>query len=242
MAKGFFKKKNADGSLSKDKAKKKFALVFTTIGDVGGLIVSFIYISFVALSMIVGFGENWLNWVMLSVTVLYVGFFIFKIAYLNRAMQHVGRMAKIVKISKKYFKLAMRIINATFVVLSLVSTQQGNDNVFALTGVVVVGLTFIITILWDIVSYFIRRKIHNFARSWAELIHDEKAERIEQLVTGLITSVNNAAIIDDYFDVALNIQRMIGKKLNDRVRLAEARRIEHTPTQDDDTHEEVPQQ
>jgi len=240
MGKGFFRKKQ-NGELPNNKAKKKFALVFTTIGDVGGLIVSLIYVAFVALSMIVDFGEPWLNWVMLSVTVLYIGFFIFKIAYLNRTMQHVGRMKKIVKVSKKYFKLAMRVINATFVVLSLVATQVGNDNVFALWGVIIVALTFIITILWDIIVYFIKRKIHNFAKSWSSLSHDEKAERIEQLLTGLITSVNNAAIIDDYFDVALNIQRMIGAKLNDRVRLAEARRIEQNVVDVEQLEEGAPE-
>jgi hypothetical protein len=60
-----------------------------------------------------------------------------------------------------------------------------------------------------------------------ELSHEEKAERIEQLVSSLIKSVNNAAIIDDYFDVVLNIQRLISTKLNDRVRLADARRLEY---------------
>jgi len=226
-----FFKKNKD----KDQTKKKVFFVFTTIGDLGGLLVSLIYVSFVALSMIVGFGEDWLNWVMLSVTILYIGFFLFKIFYLNKHAQNPGRVKRVVKVSKKYFKLVMRIINATFVTLTLISTQQGEENIFAMVGVLVVGLTFIITVFWDICGYFIRRKIHQFAHSWSQLTHEEKAERIEQLVTGLIKSVNEAAIIDDYFDVALNIQRMIGAKLNDRVKLADARRIEH-PTE---VHEEV---
>jgi len=236
MAKGFFKRNRSAGE-SKQKAKKKVFLVFTTIGDVGGLIVSFIYVSFVALSIYLNFGDPIINWIMLGITVAYIGFYLFKMVYLNKNTQNSGRVKRIVKISKKYTKLAIRIINAVFVTLTLVNTHiYDGENAFAMIGVMVVALTFIITVLWDIGNLVIRRKMQQFTQSWTKLGHEEKAERIELLLTGFIKSINDAAIIDDYFDVALNIQRMIGAKLNDRVRLADARRAE--PNNETVSHDE----
>jgi len=109
-------------------------------------------------------------------------------------------------------------------------------------GVMVVAFTFIFTVLWDIGSFFVRKKVHDFAESWAQLSHEEKAERIELLMAGLIKSVNNAAIIDDYFDVALNIKRMIDSKLNDRVRLVDARRAELLGGADPADHDQIEQE
>jgi len=220
-----FSKKTKVQGVRKNKAKKKFAFVFTTIGDVGGLFVSLIYVAFVAMSIWMEFGNPVINWIMLGITIIYIGFFFFKIFYLNKYTEDAGRVKRIVKISKKYSKLAIRIINATFVTLTLINAR-GEEDILALIGVMTVAFTFIFTITWDVVNFFVRKKIHDFAESWKQLSHDEKAERIEHLVSNLIKSVNNAAIIDDYFDVVLNIQRMISAKLNDRVRLADARRTE----------------
>jgi len=237
------KNKEEDIVKQKSKAKKKFFMFFATIADVGSLVVALIYVSFVVLSMIVKFGEPWLNWTMFGITVAYIVFFLFKISYLNKTMQSAGRMKRIVKLSNKYTKLAMRIINAVFVTLSLIATQHGQDNTFAMLGVMVVGLTFVITIMWDIGNFIVRRKIQDFTASWRSLSTEEKAERIELLLSGFIRSINNAAILDDYFDVGLNIKRMVATKMGDRVRISDARRatpkneIEYTG--DESSDEEV---
>ena len=237
---GFFQKNKPVGE--KAKAKKKVFLVFTTVGDAIGLIVSFIYVSFVVLSMILRFGDNVLNAIMLGITIPYMGFFVIKILFLNKRMQNPGKVKRIVNRTKKYVKLGIRIINAAFVTLTLINAHNGEDNIFAMIGVMVVAFTFIFTVLWDIGSFFVRKKVHDFAESWAQLSHEEKAERIELLMAGLIKSVNNAAIIDDYFDVALNIKRMIDSKLNDRVRLVDARRAELLGGADPADHDQIEQE
>jgi len=224
---GFFNRNKPVGE--KGKTKKKAFLVFTTVGDAINLLVSFIYVAFVVLSMAIppGFGDKFLNAIMLGITIPYMGFFVVKIIFLNTRMQNPGKVKRVVKISKKYVKLAIRIINAAFITLTMINAHNSNnDNTFAMIGVMVVAFTFIFTVLWDIGSFFIRKKVHDFAQSWAQLSHEEKAERVEHIVTDLIRNINNAAIIDDYFDVALNIKRLIDGKLNDRVRLAEARRAD----------------
>ena len=224
---GLFKKDK--GSVA---AKRKAFMFFTTVADIGSLFVAFIYITYVILLMVLGLGVVWLNWVMLSITLLYIGFFFYKIFYLNKVMEHTGKMKRIVKRANKYTKLGMRIINAMFVALSLVGVQLGESHVVALIGILVVGVTFIVSILWDLGNFFVRKKIQEYTIAWNQLSQEEKAERVELIMSGFIRSINNAAILDDYFDVGLNLKRMVGTKLGDRARLADARRIE-APVEED---------
>lgn len=205
-------------------SKQKAFMFFTTVADVGALFVALIYVAYVALLMVVLDKFTWLNWAMLGITVAYIGFFIFKIFYLNKTMQQTGRIKRTVKLANKYTKLGMRFINATFVILSLIGTQLNDSHTLALVGVLIVGVTFIITILWDIGNFVLRRKLQDFTVAWNELSQEEKSERVELLLSGFIRSINNAAILDDYFDVGMNLKRMVGTKLGDRVRLADARR------------------
>lgn len=207
-------------------SKQKAFMFFTTIADVGALFVALIYVSYVGIMMYMRPKAVWLDWVMLSITLLYIIFFVFKILVLNKTMTHVGRIKRIVKFANKYTKLGMRIINAAFVILSLIGSQRNDAHAFALVGVLVVGVTFIVSILWDIGNFVLRRKIQEFTIAWDTLSQEEKSERIELLLTGFIRSINNAAILDDYFDIGMNVKKMVGTKLGDRIRLADARRIE----------------
>ena len=213
-------RKNKTPEISKHKA----FMFFTTIADVGALLVSFIYIAYVTIMMYMRGKPIWLDWVMLSITILYVGFFFFKIFYLNKTMMNTGRIKKIVKRANKYTKFGMRIINAVFVVLSLIGSQRSDAHAFALVGVLILGVTFVVSILWDIGNFILRRKVQEFMVAWNQLSQEEKAERVELVVSGFIRSINNAAVFDDYFDVGLNIKRMVGTKIGDRIRLADARR------------------
>jgi len=218
------------GILRKNKVapftKQKAFMFFATVADVGSLFMAMIYIAYVGLMMIMGLGVEWLNWVMFFITIAYIGFFFFKIFYLNKTMMQTGRMKRIVKMSNKYTKLGMRLINAAFVILSLIGVQLGESHTFALIGLLIVGITFVVSILWDIGNFIVRRKVQDFLVAWNQLSQEEKSERIELLVSGFLRSINNAAIFDDYFDVGLNIKRMVGTKLGDRIRISDARRIE----------------
>lgn len=220
-------------------SKQKAFMLFTTIADVGALFVALIYTAYVVLLMVVLDKFTWLNWAMLGITVAYIAFFIFKIFYLNKTMQYTGRIKRTVKLANKYTKLGMRIINATFVILSLVETQLNDSHTLALVGVLIVGVTFIVTILWDIANFVLRRKLQEFTVAWNQLSQEEKSERVELLLSGFIRSINNAAILDDYFDVGMNLKRMVGTKLGDRVRLADARRAEESYVTEEVEEEET---
>lgn len=227
------------GIVRKNKAptisKQKTFMFFTTVADIGALFIALIYISYVGIMMYMRPTPIWIDWVMLTITILYISFFLFKLFYLNKTMKNVGRIKKIVKLSNKYTKLGMRTVNAAFVILSLIGAQRSDAHAFALVGVLVLGVTFIITILWDIGNFILRRKIQEFTVAWNELSQEEKQERIELLLSGFIRSINNAAVMDNYFDVGLNLKTMVASKLNDRVRLADARRLDAT-TQGDSDH------
>jgi len=212
-------------------SKQQAFMFFTTVADVGALCVALIYISYVVLLMAVLGFTTWLNWTMLGITIAYILFFLYKIFFLNRTMKHTGRIKRTVKIANKYTKLGMRLINATFVILSLIGTQLNDSHTLALVGVLIVGMTFLTSILWDIGNFIVRRKIQEFTVSWNKLSHEEKTERIELLVSGFLRSINNAAVVDDYFDIGLSVKRMVGEKMGekmgDRIRLADARRATH---------------
>lgn len=227
------------GIVRKNKAptisKQKTFMFFTTVADIGALFIALIYISYVGIMMYMRPTPIWIDWVMLTITILYISFFLFKLFYLNKTMKNAGRIKKIVKLSNKYTKLGMRTVNAAFVILSLIGAQRSDAHAFALVGVLVLGVTFIITILWDIGNFILRRKIQEFTVAWNELSQEEKQERIELLLSGFIRSINNAAVMDNYFDVGLNLKTMVASKLNDRVRLADARRLDAT-TQGDSDH------
>jgi hypothetical protein len=140
--------------------KQKVFLVFTTLADVGSLFMSFFYIAYVCLMMILDVGPLWLNLIMVGITVLYCWFVFFKIIYLNRIMQRVGRVKRIVKMSSKYTKYVLRVINAAFVVLTLVGTQFWESvdfsHVIAIIGIVVMCISLFFSIIWDIWNLLIR--------------------------------------------------------------------------------------
>jgi len=147
--------------LPKKKITRKEALfIITTLADIGSLFMAFFYIVYVALMMILGVGPIWLNSIMIGITVLYCWFVFFKIIYLNRVMQRAGRVKRIVKMSSKYTRFVLRIINAVFVILTLVGTQFWENvdfrHVLAIIGIVVMCISLFLSIVLDIWSFMIR--------------------------------------------------------------------------------------
>jgi len=132
----------------------------TTLADVGGLIMALFYIAYVGLMILLKVGPLWLNLTMVGITVLYSWFVFFKIIYLNRVMQRAGRVKRIVKMSSKYTKFVLRIINAAFVILTLVGTQFWESvnfgHVIAIIGIVIMCISLFLSIVWDIWNFVIR--------------------------------------------------------------------------------------
>jgi len=143
------------------RTKKQTAfLALATLTDIGSLIMSLFYIAYVGLMMLLEIGPLWLNLIMVGITVLYSWFVLFKIIYLNRVVQRAGRVKKIVKLSSKYTKFVLRVINAAFVVLTLVGTQfweQVNfGHIIAIIGIVVMCISLFISVILDIWSFTIK--------------------------------------------------------------------------------------
>jgi hypothetical protein len=227
----------------KKTTKQKAFMFFTTVGDIASLFMAVIYIAYVALMLTIdgGLGVTWLNWTMFGITVAYIAFFFFKIFYLNRVVSQTGKVRKIVNRANKYTKLGMRLINAAFVITSMIALEQLDEShIVPLIGVFIVGITFVVSILVDIGAWYLRKKIHELTVSWHELSQEEKSERVELFLSGFIRSINNNAIVDDYFDVGMNIKRMVGAKMSERIRLADARRVDpYNEDEQDHGNEEV---
>jgi len=138
-------------------------LVFTTLADIGSLFMAFFYIAYVCLMIILEVGPLWLNGIMIGITVLYSWFVFFKIIYLNRVMQRAGRVKLIVRLSSKYTRYVLRVINAAFVVLTLVGTQFWENvnfgHVIAIVGIVVMCISLFLSIIWDIWSALIKHGV-----------------------------------------------------------------------------------
>jgi len=140
--------------------KQKAFLALATLTDIGSLIMSFFYIAYVVLMIILKVGPGWLNGVMVAITVLYSWFVLFKIVYLNRVMQRAGRVKRIVKMSSKYTKFVLRVINAAFVILTLIGTRFWDSveigHIIAIIGIVVMSLSLALSIFLDVVGFVIR--------------------------------------------------------------------------------------
>jgi len=148
-------------------SKQKAVFVITTLADVGSIFMSLFYIAFVGLMMLLDVGLFWVNCVMVGITALYIGFVFFKLVYLNRVMQRTARMKRIVKISQKYTKFALRIIGAAFVVLSIIGNTIGVRSAIAIFGIVFMCISLAVSIFVDIVSLAIRWNVKQVLASRA---------------------------------------------------------------------------
>jgi len=144
-------------------SKQQAFFIFATVADIGSLFMTIFYIAYVSLMMALDVGELWLNLTMVVITVLYSWFVLFKIIYLNRVLQKAGRVKRVVKMSQKYTRFFLRIINAAFVVLALIGTQFWESvnfsHIIAIVGIVVMSISLFLSIIWDIFTFMIRHSI-----------------------------------------------------------------------------------
>ena len=140
--------------------KIKPARIFDTMADVGSLFMAIMYTLYVALLLIFELGTRWLNWCMLGITIIYFIFFMIKISALNTILdkKNVARRARFIL---RYSKWAMKIINAAFVCIAIATTRHGDNNVIMMVGVFVVGFSFLISVLWDVLWFIMRLNLTN---------------------------------------------------------------------------------
>jgi len=171
-------------------AKRKRAIkVFSTLGDVGALLMSFIYIAYISLLLIMSIGVFWLNIAILALTIIYCLFFIFKILYLNNKIK-TGRL---VKFSFRYAKYFVRLINATIVIISLVSLRETDGSaVLKVVSIAILVVMLSISIALDITMFFVRRKVRELRTEWENLPPDQKHNKLEYLVKRVVLFVDGS--------------------------------------------------
>jgi hypothetical protein len=170
--------------------------IFDTLADMGSLFMTVIYFVYVALLLFFKMGVLWLNICMLVITILYAAFFITKIAALNRifAKNNAERSARF---ALRYSKWAMKMINAAFVILSVASAQQyGGGDVLMLIGVLIVLISFTVSVLWDVAFFYFKRRFRDLWKDWGKLTRDEKHERIENFMGQIINEIDTLAGVD----------------------------------------------
>jgi hypothetical protein len=177
------------------KKGNKAGKLFDTISDVGSLFMSFLYIMYVTLLLAFDIGTVWLNWAMFVITFLYIAFFITKVVILNKYFEkkNYTRMARFIL---RYSKLSMRIINAIFVCIAIATTRDTGKNTIMIVGVFLVGFSFLVSVMWDVVMFIFRRRMRDFKEGWDNLSHHDKNKRVEYVLDSLFKGIDNLTGID----------------------------------------------
>jgi len=202
--------KKEDRAAAREARKQnKAEQIFGTIADVAGILMALFYIFYVTLLLVFQVGPSWLNYSMLGITVAYVLFFIIKIAALNRIFaRKKKKLQRTVRLTVKYSKWGMKIINAAFVALTLTTSQLSDNSIIPMIGIMVVGFTFLISILWDVVWYIINRRLRDVRVGWDDLTQAQKKKRVDNFITSLVTSIDNFIGLDITESVSRSTERI----------------------------------
>lgn len=167
--------------------------VIDTLADIGSLVMSVIYALYVTLLLIFDLGTIWLNYGMLCITILYFIFFVLKIVIMNKIFE-ANKAEKLVRVILKYTKWSMKLINAVFVILVIITAQQDEGGgVLMLVGVFIVLMSFVISVLWDIGLVVVRKRFAELWQGWDRLSKAEKDNRVKSFVAACVSSIDTIA-------------------------------------------------
>ena len=192
-----------------DKLKKRRANIFVTAADIGGLFMAFLYIIYVALLLLFKVGYPWLNYTMLGITAAYFLFLMIKLLYINRAVPK-GKIHRATRLIYRYTKLAMRFINAAVIILSIVNIQLTESHVVAVIGIIVLAITFTITLVWDLCVYFLSKKLKEIRDEWQALEKDQKKEKFDFFVDSILKGLDSVSGLDDYVEAGIAAGQRVG--------------------------------
>jgi len=183
--------------MASEELKKKKVVYLATLGDVGVLLMSFLYVSYIAMLLVMNIGVFWLNIAILVLTVIYCSFFIIKIIYLNSSSERLG---KGVKLCFKYSKYVMRLINATIVIVSLVNLHaNGGSDIIKIISIIILVVMLAISVAWDISMIFVKRKIKQIRNEWENLPPEEKHNKLEYLLRKVANSIDGTGELEKFF-------------------------------------------
>jgi len=197
-------------------AKKSVKRMFATIKDAAALVMAIIYIVYVSLMLTFDLGTTWLNFAMLGITVVYIIFFLVKIFYINRVAPG-NRLSRKVKRINKYTRYGMRFVNATFVLMAILSTGLvlGANDIIAVAGAIVLVMTFVLALVWDIGVFFIKKKIRDMIAFWNSLEPDKKKDKVDLMIEKLLESLDNVNIdgFADYIEIGFRAKHTLRDKI-----------------------------
>jgi len=137
---------------------KRIKRILASIADIAALFMALTYAGFVTVLHLLNLGTMWLNIGMLVITLLYCGFLLCKLFYLNK-FEVIKTVKKITKRIYKIVKWGMKGINILFIVLGLFAVAFGPSHILPIIGVVFFIITFWISVIWDIIIYLVSRKV-----------------------------------------------------------------------------------
>ena len=172
--------------------QKRKIKIFSTLSDVGTLLMSFLYLLYISLLLIMSIGIFWLNIAILALTFVYFMFFILKIFLLNGRLKKAGLGALLLR----YAKFLVRLINATIVIISLVNLGLKDGNaIIKIASIIILLVMLAISIAWDVSMIFIKRKIKDLRAEWENLPPEEKQSKLEYLVHKIALSIDGTGDI-----------------------------------------------
>ena len=178
-----------------EKTKTPFR-IFATLSDVGVLVMSLFYATYIAILFIMDIGVFWLNITLAGLTVAYFIFFVFKILYLNSRTKRFGRL---VRLSYKYSKYLARLVNAAIIVISFVNLGLGEGyDIVNVVSIAILVIMLIISVAWDISLIFIRRKIKELYKEWENLPFEQKRDKLEYLARTILNGIDKSGELGNF--------------------------------------------
>lgn len=197
--------------------KKRVRRTFATVTDLGGIFVSLVYVMYVAMLLFMKIGYPVINYIMIAISVLYIIFYLVKIFYINKINFKVKKLKRTAKFVYKYSKYGVKLIHSLIVILSLINIRANvsdSGKMAAIIGLIVIVVLLVLSIVFDIVVYFVKKKLRILAAQWHNLDAESRKDKIDFLVESLIQSLDNMSALDDYVEVGRKAKKLVTKRFS----------------------------
>lgn len=128
---------------------KKILIIITTLGNIG----------YLTLLLALNVGNEIFNYCILGLTIAYFLFFLCISLTLTSGK---SKLNKTIRKIYSYTKKSIRLVNAIFVIVSLININIGSAHTLTIIGAIFAVITFISSIIIDIIILYIKRKIVKF--------------------------------------------------------------------------------
>jgi len=223
--------------------KQKISRAFATATDIGGIFVSLAYVLYVSMLLFMRIGFAALNYIMLGTSLLYIAFYVFKIFYVNKLNLNRKKLKKTTRFIFRYSRHGIKLIHSLIVILSLVNIRaDGSENtrLAAIIGFILVVVLLVLSIVWDVVVFFIKRKLKRMMEHWNSLDANARQDKIDYIIGHFIQSLDNMESLDDYVEIGLKTKKLVKKRFTQHVLNGSGEHQEEYEEEIEDETEEQP--